>query len=95
MTATKSLRLPTTYRPKVKIEGHVPDYRGELIYVELQLLHSGTGGHMTVYARRTSQTGVWEEIVFADFKKDAEGIVSQATELQGQRKGVTLNGGAQ
>lgn len=73
MSAVKELKLPSTYRPRVKVEGHI-----EGVYVELQILHSGTGGHMKVYAKRTSQTGIWKEVMITEFKKDAEQIVSLA-----------------
>ncbi len=59
----KALKLPTNYAILESARGNLRDGR----YVELAVLHSGTGGHTTAIAKFTHADG-WKEITPTEFK---------------------------
>lgn len=58
----QALGLPSTYRVIRSAYGHV-----DTVLNEIAELHSGTGGHVSVYARWTSVAGQWREIQRDEF----------------------------
>jgi hypothetical protein len=73
MNATKALKLPTTYRPTATVIGHV-----RFSHLKLQALHSGTAGHVVVYAIQDN-FGAWQKITKDQFKAYSGAVISGAT----------------
>jgi len=67
--AIAALRLPTTYKPLTTVEGTENG-----TYTKLLRLHSGTGGHNTVWAIYTHNGG-WMEINQSMFAAHVNGII--------------------
>lgn len=58
----KTLQLPSTYRSTMRWSGNLRDGR----WIDAVELHSGTGGHETVYAQRIVGMD-WVEISKVEF----------------------------
>ncbi len=68
----KQLKLPSTYRTITRIDGHILR-----THYALRALHSGTGGHETVWAERES-FGPWKEITLLQFQNRTMSIIESA-----------------
>jgi len=65
----RTLKLPTTYRVIQSATGNLPDGT----YAEVAALHSGTGGHETVWARFITGAG-WREVKSEEYTATARAI---------------------